>query len=50
MKPDDDSDEWDDLTPELSDEEIEREIDSNEQTFSTDELIRMIKERKTIEE
>jgi hypothetical protein len=41
--PDNDPDNWIDLCPDESDEEIQRAIDSGEQTYSTQELIDQIK-------
>ena len=38
-----DSDNWTDLTPEISEEEIKRRLESNERTFSTQEVIEMLK-------
>jgi hypothetical protein len=40
---DTDADDWIDLTPDESDEEIQRAIDSGEGTYSTAELIDQIK-------
>ncbi|MFO0791895.1 MAG: hypothetical protein U0805_20730 [Pirellulales bacterium] len=45
--PADDSDEWIDLTPDLTDEELEAEIDSGE-GYSTQELIAEIKKLRGI--
>jgi hypothetical protein len=42
--PDNDPDNWEELTPPVSDEEIQREIDSNEPMFTTEELIERIKQ------
>ena len=42
--PDNDPDNWEELTPPVSDEEIQRRIDSNEPTFTTQELIERIKQ------
>ena len=39
-----DPEEWIELTPEESDEEIQRRIDSGEETYSTKELIDQIKQ------
>ena len=41
--PVEDSGEWIDLTPEVSDEELEREIASGDEGYSTEELIAEIK-------
>jgi hypothetical protein len=38
-----DPENWIELTPNLSDEEIQRQIDSGEETYSTQELIEKIK-------
>jgi hypothetical protein len=38
-----DENDWEELTLPASDEEIQRRIDSNEPTFSTDELVEKIK-------
>jgi hypothetical protein len=43
--PAEDSNEWIDLTPDLTDEELEREIDSGE-SYSTEELIAEIKKMR----
>ena len=42
-RPDIDADEWIDLTPDETDEEIQRAIDSGEETYSTQDLIDQIK-------
>lgn len=34
---------WHELTPEISEEELERRMNSNERTYTTQELIDMIK-------
>jgi hypothetical protein len=39
-----DSEDWEELTPPVSDEEIQRRIESNEPTFTTQELIDKIKQ------
>jgi hypothetical protein len=44
--PPEDANEWIDLTADISDEEIEREIESGE-SYSTDELIAEIKKIRT---
>jgi hypothetical protein len=44
-----DKDEWEDLTPEISDEELEREIDNGE-FYTTDEVIQMIKDQQRKQE
>jgi len=38
--------EWIDLTPDVTDEEIQRAIDSGEETYSTQELIDEIKKMR----
>jgi hypothetical protein len=38
-----DADDWEDLTPPASDEEIQRRIDSDEPTFTTQDLVERIK-------
>jgi hypothetical protein len=45
-KPITDTDDWIDLTPDETDEEIQRAIDSGEETYSTDELIGQIKKMR----
>ena len=41
-----DPNDWIDLTPEVTDEEILREIESGEETYSTEELIAEIKKMR----
>lgn len=43
-----DSNEWVDLTADISDEEIEREIESGDEGYSTEELIAEIKKMRGI--
>ena len=45
VKPDTGEDDWIDLTPDLTDEELEREIESGE-SYSTEELIAEIKKMR----
>ena len=45
-KPDMAEDDWIDLTPDETDEEIQRAIDSGEETYSTQELIDQIKKMR----
>jgi hypothetical protein len=40
------ADEWIDLTPDETDEEIDRAIDSGEETYTTQELIDQIKKMR----
>ncbi len=44
--PETDPNDWIDLTPEVTDEEIQREIESGEATHSTEELIAEIKKMR----
>lgn len=46
--PADDSDEWIDLTPDVTDEELEAEIESGDEGYSTEELIAEIKKLRGI--
>jgi hypothetical protein len=39
-----DPDDWEELTPPVSDEEIQRQIDSDEPTFTTQDLVERIKQ------
>jgi hypothetical protein len=39
-----DPDDWDELTPPVSDEEIQRRIDSDEPTFTTQDLVERIQQ------
>ncbi|HJQ81003.1 MAG TPA: hypothetical protein VJ828_13670 [Lacipirellulaceae bacterium] len=45
-KPDVAADDWIDLTPDETDEEIDRAIDSGEETYSTHDLIDQIKKMR----
>jgi hypothetical protein len=40
------SNDWIDLTPEVTDEEIQKEIESGEETYSTEELIAEMKKQR----
>ena len=44
--PETDPKDWIDLTPEVTDEEIQREIESGEESYSTEELIAEIKKMR----
>jgi len=44
--PAEDTNEWIDLTAEISDEEIQRDIESGDEGYSTDELIAEIKKMR----
>jgi hypothetical protein len=46
--PSSDSENWIDLTPDLTDDEIQRAIDGGEETYSTEELINEIKKMRGI--
>jgi hypothetical protein len=48
FKPDIAADDWIDLTPDETDEEIQRAIDSGEETYSTQDLIDQIKKLRDL--